>query len=232
MLAHPQQALPDVGMQAGVDEGDAPVLDIGGMQLDIAAAGGEREVVRHALLVIEEVLANQIAAVAQAQDEILVPVVRVIAHQVPDQRPVADRDQRLRDGVRMLAQASAQTTAEQHHFHVVRASEFSVRSPAPSSASAAARTTANGRRERSAISSRERSPPDWLSTHIRACSNCPGPLPPVERYRPRLPSCGSHFGLVLRYVPSPSSASSSCAAAYSDSARYSAATSVRSSAEL
>ena len=65
ILAHAQQALADVGMQAGVDEGDAPVVDVARQQLDLLAALGQHEVVRHALVVVEEVLADQVAAVAR-----------------------------------------------------------------------------------------------------------------------------------------------------------------------
>ena len=71
-----------------------------------------------ALVVVQEVLADHVAAVAEAQDEVLVAEVRVVAHQVPEDRPVADVHQRLRDGVRVLAQPRAEAAAEQHDLHV------------------------------------------------------------------------------------------------------------------
>jgi hypothetical protein len=43
--------------------------------------------------------------------------VRVEAHQVPDDRPDADVHQRLRNGVRVLSQAGAETAAEKDNFH-------------------------------------------------------------------------------------------------------------------
>src|SRR5262245_47744637 len=104
-------------MQARVDEGDAPVGDVARVQLEPAAAFGEREVVRQALVVVEEILPDHVAAVAQAQDEVLVAEVRVVAHEVPDDRPYADVDERLRQGVRMLAQARAESAAEEYDLH-------------------------------------------------------------------------------------------------------------------
>ena len=89
-------------------------LDISSICL---SAFREHEIVRHAFVVVQEVLADQIAAIPRAQDEVLVPEMRVVAHQVPDDRPVADVDERLRDRVRVLAQPRSETTAEQHNFH-------------------------------------------------------------------------------------------------------------------
>ena len=115
--AHPEQPLRDVRVQAGVDEGDAPVLDVGGHEARSCGLPPHREVVREALLVVQEVLPDEVAAVSETQHEILVAVVRVVPHQVPEDRPVADVHQRLRDAVRVLAKAHAQTPAEKDDFH-------------------------------------------------------------------------------------------------------------------
>ena len=48
------------------------------------------EIVGDRLVVVEEVLLDAVRPVAQAQDEVLVPEVRVVAHDVPEDRPVAD----------------------------------------------------------------------------------------------------------------------------------------------
>ena len=88
------------------------------MRLDSLAALREREVVRQAFVVVQEVLSNEIPPITEAQHEVLVTVVRVVAHQVPEDRPDADVDQRLGDGVRVLPQTSSQATAEKDDFHV------------------------------------------------------------------------------------------------------------------
>src|SRR5205814_2568592 len=72
-----------------------------------------------ALVVAEEIALDGGAAVAQAEDEVLVPVVGVVLHQVPEHRPGAHLDQRLRDRIGVAtAQAHSLATAEQDDFHV------------------------------------------------------------------------------------------------------------------
>src|ERR1700687_1601289 len=56
VLAHAKQPLADIAVQAGVHEGDAPVVQIAPVQLDPAAAVAQSEVVRHGLRVIEKIL--------------------------------------------------------------------------------------------------------------------------------------------------------------------------------
>jgi hypothetical protein len=77
------------------------------VQLDLAAAAPHGEIVGQALVVVAEVLANHVAAIAESQHEILVAVVSVVAHQVPHDRPVSDAHQRLRYGIGVLAQTRA-----------------------------------------------------------------------------------------------------------------------------
>ena len=60
-------------------------------------AAGEHEVVRQGLVVGEEELLDRLGLVAQAEDEVLVPPGGVVLHDVPEDRPAADRDHRLRD---------------------------------------------------------------------------------------------------------------------------------------
>src|SRR6266487_19887 len=117
VLARRPQPLADVGLQSGVGEGDPPVVDVAGEQLDLAAAVAQHEVVGDGLVVVQEVLLDHVGLVAEAQDEVPVPVVRVVLHDVPQDRPVADRDHRLGDRVGVLAQPQAQTATEKDGFH-------------------------------------------------------------------------------------------------------------------
>ena len=114
---HRDEALPDVGAQAGVDEGDLPVLDVAVLEPHLAAALGHGEVVRDPFLVVEEELLHHVGLVAEAEDELLVPEVRVVLHEVPEDRAVPDLDHRLRDLSRVLAQPGAEASAEQDHLH-------------------------------------------------------------------------------------------------------------------
>ena len=108
---------PMLRVQAGVDERDPPVVDVGAQQIDRSAAVREHEVVRDALVVVEEVVLDLLGAVAEAQDELLVPEVRVVLHQVPEDRTLADLDERLGDLVRVVPQAHPHAAAEQHDLH-------------------------------------------------------------------------------------------------------------------
>ena len=67
--------------------------------------------------VIEEELLDDIRLVAEAQNEVSVTVLAVILHQMPKDRLVADRDHRLRDVFRVIADARAETAAEENCFH-------------------------------------------------------------------------------------------------------------------
>ena len=116
-VAHPAQPLADGGVEPGVGEGDPPVGDVGAQQLHPPAALGQHEVVGHRLVVVEEVVLDRVGPVAEAQDEVAVAVVRVVAHDVPQDRPVADLDHRLGHRLAVLPQAQAAATAEQHDLH-------------------------------------------------------------------------------------------------------------------
>src|SRR3989441_1217450 len=60
VLLHGNQALPDIGRQAGVHERDIPVTDVAVVKLHSLAAIREREVVRDALVVLEKVVFDDI----------------------------------------------------------------------------------------------------------------------------------------------------------------------------
>src|SRR5262245_11970812 len=65
---------------------------------------------------------------------------------------------------------------------------------------AARRTNENSSPDRSAMSRSECSPSDWFNTHSSASSLVfASASPPMVRYKPRLPSIGSPYGLRLRY---------------------------------
>src|SRR5205814_5733422 len=75
------------------------------------------EVVRDPFLVVEEELLHHVGLVAEAKDELLVPEVRVVLHQVPEDRAVADLHHRLGDLSRVLAQPGAEAPTEQDDLH-------------------------------------------------------------------------------------------------------------------
>jgi hypothetical protein len=119
VLADPAQALADRGLQAGVDERDRPVTDVRAQQFHIGSAAAHDEVVRALLVVVDEVVDDVPGAVAEAQDELRVPEVRVQAHDVPEQRPVTDHLHRLGHVIDVAAHAHPVSTTEEHDLHLV-----------------------------------------------------------------------------------------------------------------
>ena len=84
------ETLADVGVETCVGECDLPVLDVAAAEPDIEAAAGQLEVVRHALVVVEEVSLDEIATITETENELSVTEVRIVLHEMPDDRPVAD----------------------------------------------------------------------------------------------------------------------------------------------
>jgi len=111
------ETLTDNCVQAGIDERDPPVLDVGVHELDLLPALGQHEVVRETLVVIQEELADHIAPVPETQDEVLVTKMRVVAHHVPENRLVADVHEWLRYRIGVFPQPRAKATAEKNDFH-------------------------------------------------------------------------------------------------------------------
>ena len=95
MPLHPAQPLAHVRVVTGVDEGDLPLVDVGAQHLDVAATFRKDEVVRRPLVVAQEEFLDLVRSVAEAQNELVVPVVAVVLHQVPQDRALANVDQRL-----------------------------------------------------------------------------------------------------------------------------------------
>src|SRR4051794_11039039 len=72
------QAHSDVGADSGIGEGDAPVVNVTVQQLQILGSAAQDEIIRSALVVIEEIVFDGIGAMSQAKNEILVPEVSVV----------------------------------------------------------------------------------------------------------------------------------------------------------
>jgi len=99
VLPGPRESLADARFQPGVDEFDLPA--------------------RVGKLVASEVVRDHPAAVAEAEHELGVPEVGVVAHDVPEQRAPADRRHRLGEplGERADLEAHPLAAAEDHNLH-------------------------------------------------------------------------------------------------------------------
>ena len=114
---HATQALTDRGVHAGVDEGDGPVADVGAEHVDVLPALGQHEVVGGGLAVVEEVVLDGLGPMAEAEDELGVPEVREVPHDVPQHRAAADRHHRLGQRLVVGPHPHAETAAEQNDLH-------------------------------------------------------------------------------------------------------------------
>ena len=81
-----------------------------------AVADADREVAAQRHVVEEEAL-DVLALVAERDHELVEPVLGVVLHDVPEDRPPADLDHRLRPELGLLGQPGALTPGEDHNFH-------------------------------------------------------------------------------------------------------------------
>ena len=106
------------GVEPGLGEGHVPVFFCDRTVQRQFGRGAQTETeIGTGQVVIEEVALDHPALVAEAQDEVLEAVVREPFHDVPENRPVADRDHRLGDVVGHVADARALASAQDDDFH-------------------------------------------------------------------------------------------------------------------
>src|SRR5712691_6202785 len=116
--ANPLDPASGLGREPGLGQQNAPLLfAVKRLEvLDAPLADVDSDVAVHRA-VVEEVVADQVALVAEAEDEIHDPEVRVELHDVPEDRPAADVDHRLRPDIRLLGKTRSESTAEDHRLH-------------------------------------------------------------------------------------------------------------------
>src|SRR5579859_5595167 len=92
-----QQTFPQARINAGIGEGNRPVINVLVEQVQLVTSFRINEIIGEVLVIIDEIIFDAIPHVTQAQNEILVTKVGVIFHDVPDYRTIANRDHRLRN---------------------------------------------------------------------------------------------------------------------------------------
>ncbi len=110
-------APPGGRLQSGIGQGDAEIFVVAVVKLDVAlSAQHDRKVAVHGF-VVEKVPFDDLALVTQAEDEILVPVMGIGFHNVPQDRPATDGDHWFRSELRLVSHAGALAAAENDNFH-------------------------------------------------------------------------------------------------------------------
>ena len=118
VVEHPSQAAAGHRRLAGVDERHLPRLGLALMHFDGVASEIERHVAGVQVVVREEFL-DYVALVTQADHEFVDPMRGIQLHDVPQDRPPADLDHRLRYVARQLAEPSAEPTAQHRDYDVI-----------------------------------------------------------------------------------------------------------------
>src|SRR5579862_358162 len=99
-------------IKAGLGQGDVPVfLPVSAVVLDRRGAAKRKGHIARVPKVVAEVFLDEFPLVPEAEDEVLVPVVGVYLHDVPQDRVPADWHHRLGAEFRFLAQARAAPAA-------------------------------------------------------------------------------------------------------------------------
>src|SRR2546425_2393076 len=111
------QPLADIRIRARVHERYRPVFDIAVKHFHIPAAVDENEVVGYQLAVIHKIVLDDVRAIAETENEILVAEVRVILHHMPQDGTVTDMHHRLGRTLARLPDAHTESAAEKDYFH-------------------------------------------------------------------------------------------------------------------
>ena len=94
-VPHRDEPLADIAPDAGVDQRDAPFGRLFAEDFDFLAISGNNAVAIGGLLRLEEIFLDHIGLEAEAEHEIMVPVLAVIFHDMHQDRLASDRDHRL-----------------------------------------------------------------------------------------------------------------------------------------
>ena len=114
----PAEPAAGLGLEAGVHEMHPPVVAGVVVEDGRAVAEVDRDVAVEPVKV-EEVLLHHLGLVAEGEDELPEPVGRVDLHDVPQHRPVADLDHRLRPDAGLLLQPRAHAAREDDDSHLM-----------------------------------------------------------------------------------------------------------------
>src|SRR2546423_15653917 len=116
VFPHRHQPLTDVRVHSGVGKRYSPVRYVPIHQLDLAAAARKNEIVGASLFVVEKVLLDDVPTITETQDEVGMPIVSVVLHQMPEYCPFSDLYHRLRDTTPGVAKTPAAAATEDTPF--------------------------------------------------------------------------------------------------------------------
>src|SRR5262249_9259772 len=96
---------------------NCPVVNITIQKLDVLTALRPYKVVRYGFVIMQEIILDYVAPIAEAKDEISMAEVSVVLHQVPEDGPRPDFHHGLGNIVGIPAKSHSSSSAKQNHFH-------------------------------------------------------------------------------------------------------------------
>ena len=111
------ETLSDIGGGTSVSESDVPIVDIAIEKLKVLASFPQDEIVRKTFIVVQKIILDKVGSVTQAENEVIVPVMGVLLHNMPEDRSVSDVYHRLGNGLRKFTQPHSLPATKQNYFH-------------------------------------------------------------------------------------------------------------------
>src|SRR5262249_47571754 len=112
------ETFPNVAPGASVDKRNAPVWWPFTQNLDLLAELRDHAVAIFRLPIVEEIVLDNVCLVAEAKNEILMTMVAVIMHDMPQDRLMPDRHHRLWNALRVFANTGASPPQNRTTFMV------------------------------------------------------------------------------------------------------------------
>ena len=116
-MFHRHQAFADIAPDSRVDQRDAPIRRRFPDDFHLLSEIRNNAIITGRLIVAQKIIFDDIRLIAETEDEIPMAVLAVVLHDVPQDRLVADGDHRLWNILRVVADARAKPTTEQHNLH-------------------------------------------------------------------------------------------------------------------
>src|SRR5262245_6064271 len=120
MIFDGEQTLADVAPHARVNQRDPPIGWPFAKNFDFAAVLRHHAVTVARCPVVEKVVLDYACLVAKTKNEVPVPMLAVVLHDVPQNRLCTDRDHRLGYIFRILADTRPEAATKKHYLHLAK----------------------------------------------------------------------------------------------------------------
>src|SRR5438552_4002443 len=110
------QTPPGIRVVAGIHQMHRPVLRLAAQHLHLSAGELDSHVALKRV-VVQKIPLDKLALVSQRDVEFPESIPIVVLHNVPEDRPPADLDHRLRPDLGLFGQARAEAACQEYHIH-------------------------------------------------------------------------------------------------------------------